>query len=195
MTYILPSSTTPFPGGLTLTQFIQSILVGVTGLTATLVRPKWQLSPPKNPDVDVNWLAFAVFLGTPNANASLEMDEDGVMHSQRHQDVKIGCSFYGPDAIDYANIVTDGLQIPNNLEAMTLAGMGYASTGAMISIPDLMNERWVNRIEMEVILRREIKRVYPIVSFVEAEGTIHSVLNGQDYITSWQTPQQTPEDT
>lgn len=180
--YLLPTSSTALPGGLTLTQFIQTILVGISGLTNTLVRPRWQVNPPKQPDIGVNWLAFGLMIFAPNANAYVDMDSEGNQISQRHQDIRILCGFYGPDANEYASIVTDGFQIQQNLEALTLAGMGYVSTGPMISVPDLINERWFNRVEMEVNLRREISRIYPVLPILGAVGTINS--EGSDIFES-----------
>lgn len=189
--YLLPSSTTPLPGGLNLSQFIQTVLVGISGLTGTLVRPRWQINPPKQPNIEVNWLAYAVLQYQPNDNAYVWIDEDENTVSQRHEELKIPCAFYGPDAAEYAGIVRDGFQIQQNLEALTLANMGYISTGQMIHVPDLVNERWVERIEMEVNLRREIQRVYPILPLVSARGTIHTVLGDDDYSFEWQTPEET----
>lgn len=188
MSYVTPTSTTPIPGGLTLVQFIQSVLVGISGLNGTLVRPRWQISPPKQPDISVNWLAFGIEYGVPNANAYTDMNEDGEYVSQRHQDLKVRCAFYGPDALDYANIVTDGFQIPTNLEALYIANMGFVSTESMIQIPDLVNERWVNRVEMGVNLRREIQRVYPVPYLLQAKGAIHATIeDNQEYDRQWQT--------
>lgn len=172
--YLLPSTTTPLPGGLTLDEFVQTVLVGISGLTDTLVRPRWQTDPPKMPDVTVDWLAFGLTVFAPNDNAYVDMDTSGNQISQRHQNIRIQCSFYGPNAVDYATIVTDGFQIQQNLEALTLAGMGYVSTGEMITFPELINKRWFNRIEMDVDLRREISRVYPVLSILEASGTIYA---------------------
>lgn len=189
--YLVPTSSTPLPGSLTLTQFIQTVLVGISGIAGTLVRPKWQINPPKQPDISTNWLAFGISLGSPNANAYVDMDENGNQISERHQDLKIQCSFYGPDSMDYASLVQDGFQIQQNLEAMRAANMGYASTGQILPIPDLINERWYNRMEMEIILRREIQRIYPVLSFVSATGTIHTVLGNEEYLLNWQTPEET----
>lgn len=189
--YLLPTSTTPLPGGLTLTQFIQSVLVGISGLNGTFVRPRWQESPPKQPDITVDWLAFGISFGAPNTNSYVDMDESGNTISQRQQDLKIQCAFYGPDSMDYANIVSDGFQIQQNLEAMSAANMGYASTGEIFQVPDLINERWFTRVEMEVILRREIQRVYPVLSFVSAKGTINTILKTGEYTRNWQTPEET----
>jgi hypothetical protein len=187
--YLLPTSTDPIPGGLTLTQFIQSVLVGISGIDGTLVRPKWQIDPPKQPNISVNWLAFRVIQENPDTYGYSDMDSEGNTYSQRHEDLRIQCGFYGPDAMHYAGIVRDGFQISQNLEVLRSAKMGFTSTGQPLRVPDLVNERWVERIEMEVVLRREIVRTYAILSLSSAKGTIYSDTT-PEFIQDWQTPEE-----
>ncbi len=187
MTYIVPTSSTPFPGGLTLTQFIQTVLVGVSGITGSLVRPKWQIAPPKQPDIDQNWVAFSVAVATPDANAYLGVAENGTNVFQRHELLEVACSLYGPDAIDTAGLIRDGFQIPQNLDGLRSANMGFVEVTPARHVPDLINERWVNRMEFSVMLRRQVQRVYPIVTLVAASGRVHSVLGGAEYLLAWET--------
>lgn len=183
--YVLPSSTTPIPGGLTLTQFIQTVMVGVSGLSGPLVRPKWQVEPPKQPDITVNWMAMGIDVSTPDANSWLGLDNSGALNTQRHEGLEVGCSIYGPDAMEIAGLIRDGFQIPNNLEALRSANMGFTEVSPARHIPDFVNERFVNRVQMSVFLRREIQRIYPIVSVTSAVGTIHTVIGNEQYLLDW----------
>lgn len=187
--YIQPTSTTPLPGSLTLRQFIQSVLVGISGIDGTLVRPRWQVNPPKQPDLTVDWLAFGVTISTPDANGYVGVDSSANTIYQRHEDLEINCSFYGPEAMDKAGIVRDGFQIPPNLNALYLANMGFVSVGQASTVPDLVNERWIERVEMSVFLRREVQRVYPLPTLIGANGTVHTVLGNEEYLLNWATPE------
>lgn len=187
MTYIQPTSTLAVPNGLTLTQFLQTVLVGISGLPGPLVRPKWQIEPPKQPDLAVDWLAFGINATLPDANLWIDTDSDGTTNTQRHEVIEIGVSIYGPEADETYGLLRDGFQIPQNLEALGQANMGFVEIGPGRKIPDLVHERFINRVEASIFLRREIQRVYPIVSLLSASGTIHTVLGNETYLLDWET--------
>ena len=167
MSYILPSSTEKPPRQLSLTQFIQTVLVGISGISGTLVRPKWQIAPPQNPDIDINWLAFGIAVTNPTPYSFL-----GTTHSQRQETLEIACHLYGPDAMEISGLIRDGFQIPQNLEALRAAKMGFTETSQALHVPDVINERFVNRVVMSVFLQREVNRVYAIPTIISANGTI-----------------------
>lgn len=296
--YILPDPNFPvLPGGLSLKQFLQTVFVGVSGLPGDLVRPRWQLNPPKSPDANINWMAIGLAKSKADANAytgeslgasatgfikltcnpkpggtvtvngvlitfvfadptgsevligatptetvqnlatfltastdpdlilatysafyhqvSITAVEIGVSgndftleaassaielsgatlsnggvfnnQTQRHEDLEIQCAFYGPNSDDFGALVRDSLQIQQNLESLRSANMGFVEASELMHVPDLLNERWVDRYEMSVFLRREIQRVYPVLSFVSVGGNILSVVSGELKTIAWQT--------
>ncbi len=186
--YLHPSSQTPpIPRHLSLVQFIQTVLVGVSGLDGTLCRPDWQVNPPKQPDIDIDWLAFGIQVLTPDTYAFVGMDGEGVTTTQRQEGIEVGLSIYGPGALDVAGLIIDGFQIPQNLEALRSANMGFVETSAPRHVPELVNERFVDRVQLSVFLRRQITRTYPIVSIVSASGRIHTVLGSEQYLLDWET--------
>jgi hypothetical protein len=186
--YLTPAALTPLPGGLTLQQFIQSLIVGVTGYAGALVRPKWQENPPKQPSIDTNWIAFGIELGKPDTNAFVETPLTGDTYLRRQQDLDVSCVFYGPLAQESAFAFLDGLQITQNLEALRIANMGYRGFDGPVSAADLVHERWVPVWTLTLTLTRQIDRTYPILSFVAALGSMHTVVNGEDVATNWETP-------
>lgn len=184
--YLLPNPEFPtLPQSLTLKQFLQVALVGISGLDGVFVRPKWQREPPKQPDIDINWMAFAVTQSNPDANAYTGLKEDDTAILQRHETLEIQCSFYGPDCEDLASLVRDGFQIQQNLEGFRFANMGFVSVSQAIHLPELVHERWIDRVEMSIYLRREIQRAYPVLFFASAGGTIKTVLPSGPYSFAW----------
>lgn len=183
--YLQPGSSSGLPGQLTLNQFVQSVLVGISALSGDLVRPDWQVAPPKEPDIFTNWMAFGIVLSKPDIYAYVATDANGVTTTQRHQLLEVMCSFYGPNAMDNASLVQDGFQITQNLEALRAANMGFVETNEANHIPDLVNERWRERVMMSIFMRREIQRVYPILPILSAKGTIHAVVGNQEINIDW----------
>lgn len=186
--YLTPSSTQGLPGSLTLNQFLQTVMVGVSGLDGALVRPRWQVAPAKQPDLNVNWMALGITSNTADAHSYVNLLPDGTNTSQRHETLELQCAFYGPEALGYASLVRDGFEIQQNLDALRSANMGFVSTTPALHMPELVNERFIDRIEMGVSLRREIKRVYAILSFISASGRVHTVLGNEEYLLPWATP-------
>lgn len=180
--YLVPSGTQGPPGGLTLTQFIQSVIVGVTGLPGTMVRPRFQTLPPKDPDIQVNWASFFIRSPRADTNAFVASNPDGSSTLNRQESLDVDISFYGAAALDFYSLLRDGLQITQNLEALRLANMGYTDITPGIVGPDLVNERWQSRVATTLTLVRQVVRTYPVLSFASAGGTVNTVLtNNQQY--------------
>ncbi len=186
--YLLPTSTEgPLPRGLTLTQFIQTVVVGISGLPGPMVRPMWQPEPPKQPDLSINWMGMGITIAAPDANSYVWVDANQAGVSQRHEALEVQCSIYGPDALDVYGLLRDGFQIPQNRDALFHANMGFTEISLARHIPDLVNERFINRVQTSFFLRREIQRTYSIPTIVSASGMIHTVIGNEDYLLDWET--------
>jgi hypothetical protein len=172
--YILPTSTLPIQGKLTLEQFVQSVLVGISGLPGNLIRPKFQVKPPQQPEVEVNWIAFDANESIPDTYAYETTNAQGQTINERQETLLIKCSFYGPNGLGYYKLVRDGLQMTQNLEALRAARIAFTEISRAIHMPELINERWFSRYEAEISLRVETVRTYPVLSLLSCAGTINT---------------------
>lgn len=173
--YLEAAPSDPIPNHLTFEQFLQTVFVGVSGLPGELVRTKWQVNPPKQPDIFINWLSIGLMEDDADTFAYNSINSSNVNVFQRMEALTVQCSFYGPDSLEVGKLVRDGFQIGQNREALQSAKMDFVSTGKMVRAPDLIDERWVNRWEMSVYLRREILRTYPLLTFLSASGTLYAL--------------------
>jgi hypothetical protein len=180
--YLLPDPALAPPiEGQSLDRFLQQIVVAVAGYNpASLVRPRWQPAPPDTPAApDTDWCAFGITAQRADTYAAIRHESgatlnDGDDQMIRYETVATLLSFYGPNAGAFAEQFREGIQLPQNLEVMQLVGVGFLDTGDIIRLPEKVNDVWQNRMDMEWNVRREIRRQYPILNLLSAQGSLHS---------------------
>lgn len=152
---------------------LNRLVIGLTGLPGNLVRTRWQPNAPKAPSLDTNWCAFGV-TGTTRDASSVMLD-GGMQRGTRDE---VMFSFYGPDAEHLAGVMTDGLQLSQNRDQLRAAGIGFQEAGDIRRAPELVNDVWLERWDLLVLLNREIQRNYSILTLLSASGAIKA--NGPD---------------
>lgn len=157
-----------------LQDFLQAMIVGITGMAAESVRPRWQPEPPNLKEYGDNWAGIGVVVRHPESFAAIDHDPDeqGADVLRRSEVLEVLTSFYGPNAERNAGLLKDGLQIEQNRAVLREAGMALVDTGDPVEAPSLVKERWLRRIDLRMSIRRGIVRVYPILNLLSAEGTI-----------------------
>lgn len=185
MTYIGPTTTTKLPRNLSLTQFVQTVLTGISELPGTLVRPEWQPNPPKQPEIDVDWMAFGIGISKPDANAYQVINDDGSTTNQRTDELEITCSIYGPRALETYGLVRDGFQVQPNLYALYNAQMAFKEVTEGRRIPDLINERFFNRVTTSIFLRRLVQRTYSVLTILSVTGKAYVPDVSEDYFINF----------
>ena len=179
---LLPDPNGPAPlVGQALNQFLQGWLVGISGFDPTLIRPRWQAEPPNIPTEGTCWMAFGVRTHSPDTYGYVRHDPaaDGGLGAddyQRHESLDILMSFYdlgvSGQADYYASLIVDGLQIDQNLELLQINGFGLTETKEPTAVPVLFKERWQYRVDLELSLRRQIRRTYRVRNILKFQGTI-----------------------
>lgn len=174
--------------------FLQEVVVGITGLAGAMVRPRWQLIPAQQPEPTVDWASIGMVQERDlNLRGQTRHDPagDGSDIFGRTVQSRIVISFYGPNAWGYAALFADGICVDQNRDALMSASVGLVSMSNRRALPELVNERWLMRVDIEIVFNREILRVYPIQSLLSAQGTIFANPPGEstvletDYDTDW----------
>jgi hypothetical protein len=176
--YLAPAAMPAPAEDAALEDVLQVVVVGLSGLTPALVRPRWQPTPPARPAAEVTWCAIGVTRQAPDANAWVGHDGtgDGSSELRRHETVEALLSCYGPGGAAIAGRIRDGLQIGQNRDGLGEAGLAFVETGEVIAAPELVNNQWLRRHDLALVLRREIRRVYPIRTILSATPTVASSL-------------------
>lgn len=174
--------------GQALARFFQQLIVGITGLDGTLVRPRWQAEPGNVPDFGVAWCAAGIDTRVTQGFAWEKLSADATYYTlDRQEELTLRCSFYdnGVDqtADQFAYMLRDGLQLSQNREILTAAGLGFIATGAMRPLPTLLKQRWLYRVDLPVRFRRQMTWQYPILSIVAAGAIIEAETPGGTLIT------------
>jgi hypothetical protein len=161
--------------GQALRRFLQSVLVGVTGLPNTLVRQSWEPNPAPVPSIETNWAAFGIEAQRQEAGDPYHRQrEDGSALLIRHEELDVACIFYGPDAQANANLLRDGMYLAQNRESMYAVGMGLVGFSETFHVPELINDRFFDRADITMTLRREVRREYPVLHFLAVDGIIRA---------------------
>lgn len=179
--FLRPAPEAEYPKRLNLVDFLQMLLVGLSGIPGPLVRERSQPDEPKQPALETNWIAFELSSSQADFNPYMALDQNAVMQFQRQVTLELATSFYGPNALRVSDLVRDGFEIGQNQYWLKKANIGFKEMTQATRVPDLLNDRWVNRYERTILLRAVIQRAYPVPTLVSASGSVHSLVGNQDY--------------
>ena len=182
--YLQPETTPVVAQDSSLRAFLHGVIASVTGLASDRVRQAWQASPAPTPSIDVDWSAFAIVSQVADFDSYQGENDSGLtMAYIRHESVEVLCTFYGPNCQGYAGRLVDGMQIGQNRDTMRSVGMGSFDFSPIVHAPELFNDRYIERVDVTMTLRREIRRDYPILSLLAAEGMIDTETVSQPWVT------------
>jgi hypothetical protein len=159
-----------------LEDYLQVWVVALTGLPSDMVRPRWQPEPPNIPDYGVDWCGLGVTSQKADTFTVELHNPTGVGYDElrRHEELTCSVSFYGPNSGGFALLLRDNMQLSQNLEYLTLQGMGLVESGNVMTVPELVKERWLKRKDIDFTLRRQIVRDYSVPSLLSAQGVLYN---------------------
>src|SRR5258708_5727734 len=137
----------PLPGSLSplqdaaLDTLIHDVLQALTGINGSLVRPRWQPEPPNQPDINTDWIAFGVIEFAPETyghvtHSGIGNGGSGQDNIQRHEELSVLCSHYGPNAGAFSSLVRDALiTVAQNRAALHAANTDVVEIKTPIAVP------------------------------------------------------------
>lgn len=169
--YLLPDPTVGTEDDF-LEDVLGDVVAGICDLPRNMVSPRWQPEPPAWPDPSVNWCAVGVTQSVGDWGATEEHYGEGDGHSivTRHETLVVVASFYGPNSFSKATMLRDGLQLSQNRDELSVAGMSVTEAIDIVTAPVLLSEKWTRRYDLTLRLRRAIRRTYPVLNLLSAQG-------------------------
>jgi hypothetical protein len=165
--YLVPSSLNGNLDDKLFYEFMQPVVVGITALPGSMVRRRWQPESPNLPDYGTNWASIGLVNEDPDAlpytyHTPASGDVEGFDSVFQNQVMKMLCSFYGPSAGAYANLLVLGFTVSQNREAMLLQGYSFLGNEKPIITAELINEKWTKRVDVPFEVRRGVTFSYPV---------------------------------
>lgn len=165
-----------------LVDFFQNWVASITGMPGQYVRPRWQAEPPNIPASNIDWCAIGIkrresdtYVSEVHVSADLGYNE-----LRRHEILHFLISFYGPRADLYSELFREGVQVAQNREILTLHSMGLVETGEVVTVPEMIKDKWLNRLDLDFSIRRQIVRHYAVQNLNSADVSV----NGNEMIVS-----------
>ena len=180
------------PVGDVVDQAMQVMVSQLAGLPGNLVRPRWQPMPPTQRSPATTWAAVGVIQtsveGYPailhDGATSLAGLPPGVDRMQRHATLTVLVSFYGPEADFCAGQLRDALYMQQNMEPLAAIGAKLYEVEDLTRNAEVMNQQFIDRVDIRVLLRQQLDRVFPILNLNGAQVTIHNERFSEDVIVS-----------
>lgn len=161
-----------------LEDIFQSTVVGITGIAASFVRPRFQPEMPDYPDFNQDWAALGVSVVKQDVFSYNGQTDTGSL-VERDEWFEVLLSFYGPNCTALMSKWRDGLSIEQNRRPLQQQKINLESIGQPTFLPSLLKERWLKRVDMKCMFSRRVRREYAVLHLLRA----HAVIDNESYIT------------
>jgi len=168
--YLAPTTAPEYDDALN--DILHDAIVGITGITGDLVRPRWQPEPPTQPAFTTNWCAFGIVRSVVDEFAAETMAASGTYTVERDEQLFTLHSFFGPSSHAYAERLRDGISVPQNRDALLAHNVAVQEVQEATILPALLKEKWTRRVDVTIVYRRRTSRVYSVLTIASAVGTL-----------------------
>jgi hypothetical protein len=157
---------------------LQTMATALSGIPGNLVRPRWQPMPPAQPDASVTWASIGVvhveaddypYIFHVGGVATPGSSTPGYDVMQRHMTITVIATFYGPECEDAASQMRDALYMNQNIWPLTQAAwLKLRTVEDLARAPELVNNQWIDRIDLRIQFRAQENRYYPVYDVAAA---------------------------
>ncbi len=154
-------------------------LAGVSGMAPQYIRPAWQPKAPNQLAAGIDWCAFAIqtFPSEDFPQQTFNALQGQGLTVTRHEYIKLLVSTYGPNASANSSLIGTAFYVAQNREALGALDISFIDAKEPILVPDLINAQWIKRVDLPMLFRRPLTRVYNVEDIVsiQAPGTTSAV--------------------
>lgn len=184
--YLSPSSVNGDLNDAALADFLQRVVVGITGLPGQFVRPRWQPQPPNIPPPTTNWAAIGVidreddpypFIAHSSVTTGSGDEQSTVAKDTEvsNEILSVLVSFYGPSAEANSQLLKKGFKIAQNREQMQLQGYAFVNCDPKArNCPEEIAEQYVWRTDIGFRVRHQQIYDYPVLDVASVAVSISS---------------------
>lgn len=176
--YLLPSGTAPINDE-ALDDLFRGVISAVTGLAPRYVVRRFNAEPGAPPQFDGTWAAVGVLAIDDDDFPYQALQADGTYKLIQHEVLQVMASFYGAKAQQAARAARNGLQIGQNRDVLTAAGIVLQDAGRPVRAPELINSRWSNRIDVTFTFKRQTADTFAILPVASVVGSITNTTGTQ----------------
>lgn len=145
-------------------RLISQWICGLTGLDTLLVYPRWTNPQPEIPKNGITWCEFGITSVRQDFHpVAVDVDADTDAYWQQESITLVVC-FCGPAGLTTAMQFRDGIYVSQNNHQLNIAGMSLEESGNIVAAPELIDDQWLRRYDINVTLRRKTIRDYGIKS-------------------------------
>lgn len=174
--YLSPSG---IPTDAEIDAILQKLVVGISGISGTLVRPRWQPTPVTQPNAAANWCAVGVMTLRPDENAHVQHNPAalGTDTVRLHWALEAMASFYGPLSQHYGMRLKLGLAVNQNRALLRANNWGVHQVNELRHVPELVNAQWIKRTDLMMDFRFQTTTTYAVLNLLSVEGDVSTPEN------------------
>lgn len=171
-----------------LDKILASVVGGITGLPVNLVRPRWQLIPPPQPEPTTNWCAIGIvdeeieytdasqhYSAFPSTTTPPDPTGDGYTITWENKILDILASFYGPNSRYLATLLRHGISVRQNREQLFLNNMALMEPpGRIVNASAIVNQQSYRQYDVAMKIRYKITSQWAINNIQQADITLNT---------------------